>query len=73
MRSVLVLISAILFGLITGYAWSAMSSPKPHARVPRAVEAKVPATRETPADRQWEERADDNAVAPAPAAPATNA
>jgi hypothetical protein len=64
MRAVLILVSAVTFGLAGGYAWSAITGPKPHAfKAAKATSIAVPASpEERPAalDQEWAARAVDS-------------
>ena len=72
MRKILILVSAVTFGLAGGYAWSALTAPA--ARAPAARKATTVALPQSPEerpgtlDREWTHLADDRPAAPARAA-----
>ena len=70
MRALLVLAAALMFGLAGGYAWSVLSTPRRHVHVPKAVNPPAPPVLETTEDKQWTERAANEAE---PAIPTNNA
>ena len=59
MRAVAVLGTALMIGLTGGYAWSALTRPKPHVHVPRVPKAQPPVVLESDADEQWAKRAEE--------------
>lgn len=74
MRPFLILAAALMFGVAGGYGWSDLTRPAPHVHVPKVPKAKPIVIPETTADKQWQERADDepdtSSGAEAAAAPA---
>lgn len=70
MRSLMILLAALMFGLAGGYGWSVMARRPQHVRVPKVPKPEKLVVPESAADRQWAERADENGIeassAPAP-------
>jgi hypothetical protein len=67
MRIGYILVAAVPLGLAAGYAWSDWSS-RPHAApqvaVPPVVEPKLVDAPETPADKEWDARSDEQVTPP---------
>jgi hypothetical protein len=57
MRTMQIVLAAVMVGLAGGYGWSAMSRHAPPAHIPKAVTPKMVDIAPTPDDRQWAERA----------------
>lgn len=64
MRVPQILILALSLGLVAGYAWSAMMPRRAHVRIPRAETAVPIAIPETAADKEWEDRAQEDEARP---------
>ena len=67
MRLGYILLAAVPLGLAAGYGWSnwsAWSHPAPRAAVPPVVEAKEVDPPETPADKEWDARSDEQVTPP---------
>ena len=65
MRSLMVLLAALMFGLLGGYGWSVMARRPQPAHVPKVPKPEKLVIPDSAADKQWEERADENEIAPA--------
>lgn len=63
----MVLVAALMFGVLGGYGWSVMARRPQHAHIPKVPKAEKLVIPDSTADKQWEERADENEVAPATA------
>jgi hypothetical protein len=59
MRSAYILVAAVPLGLAGGYGWSAWSRQPAHASVRRAVAPKEIDAPESPADKEWSARSDE--------------
>lgn len=59
MRVVQILVAAVLFGLLGGYAWSALQLRPSHLHIPRAVNPKAFELPQTASDKEWAARSLD--------------
>lgn len=64
MRTVQIVLAAVMVGLAGRYGWSAMSRDAPAAHVPRAVTPPTVEVAPTPDDRQWAARGLDESTPP---------
>lgn len=57
MRAVQIMVAAVLFGLLGGYAWSQMQRRPAHVHIPRASNPGPVELPETASDKEWAARA----------------
>ena len=56
MRAVQILVAAVLFGLLGGYAWSALQVRPSHLHIPKAVGPKAFEVPQDASDKEWAAR-----------------
>jgi hypothetical protein len=61
MRTVQILVAAVILGLLGGYGWSAMAPRRTHTQIPRAAFSIPPDAPESSSDKDWAERAEKKA------------
>lgn len=61
----MLLAAAVMFGVLGGYGWSVMARRPQPAHVPKVPKPEKLVIPDSAADKQWEERADENDAAPA--------
>jgi cytoskeletal protein RodZ len=57
MRTVQILVAAVILGLLGGYGWSAMVQRKTQMQIPKAAFSIPPDVPESSSDKDWTERA----------------